>query len=244
MRRLSLAATIMALGLFVAASAWADVPDCDASYVYPESTFINASPDYTVTGTDAEREVTVDLYIVVAGSGAPYEDYPADRISFVVTPHSDYPNLGGGAGGNCPDCEDLYTVTLPAAPNDSTDANGMIPVTISVGNGCAPSMCCPVEIEISLSECGAIAANIGVLQNSHDMVAAGASGGVVNLSDIAAFTVSLATYQANPTSGYQPCADWVFSAGAVQWGEINLSDIAAFTVHINEFCTPFTDPCL
>jgi hypothetical protein len=112
----------------------------------------------------------------------------------------------------------LYTISLPAAPNDSTDANGMITITIDLGDGCAPSMCCPVEVEIYLAECGPgpIAASIGVLQNSHDMVAGlpppTGSGGIVDLSDISAFTTAKANYVVGGIP--QPCADWVFSAGA------------------------------
>lgn len=236
MRRLSLAATIMALGLFVAASTWADVPDCDISYVDPESTFINASPDYTVTGTDAERYQDIDLYILIAG-GAPYEGYLATNISFTVAPHSAYPSLGGGVDGNCPNCDQHYTVSCIET---ATDANGRITVRVDLGNGCAPSMCCPVEVTVSLAECPDML-TFGVLQNSHDVVTAGISGGVVDLSDISSFTTSIAQY--NVYAVLQPCADWVFSAGAVSWGEITLADISAFTGHINESCTPFVPPC-
>jgi len=234
MRRFGFAATLMVI--LVAASAWADVPDCENSYVTPESTFINASPQ-DIGGTDAERYQDVVVTVLKAVSGDPYDEYDAANFTFNVMPHADYPNLGGGVGGNCPDCEQWYTVQCMAG---STDVDGEMPVRISVGPLCAPSMCCPVQVEIEFPEC-TMSMMIGVLQNSHDMVTAGISGGIVDLSDIAAFAAAITNYSVNGL--VQPCADWVFSPGAAQWGELTLSDIAAFSTHINESCTPFTNPC-
>ena len=243
MRHYGLAVTLFAAVALMASSGWALVPD--PAHCTVGSGIINACPyDHVYGTTDAERyaDVAVTLYTTL---DEPVDGFLAADFQFTVTPHSQYTYLGGGATGDCPDCEDKYTVTCQYAV---TDAAGVMLVRVSVGHDCAPSMCCPVEIAVNLAGFGEIPTKISILQNSHDMIA----DGDVRGSDFGAFSTAynLWSSSATPTE----CADFVYSVAQTIWGEVYGPDFGAFSTHYKDCCghikesgpancDPFTDPC-
>jgi len=190
-------------------------------------------PPTAASGSERYCDLTVTLYDQY---GNPIAGYPATDFAFTVLPHSAYPYLGGGPSGDWPGCENHYSVTCLAG---ATGPGGAMPIRVDLGEGCAPSMCCPVEVWVSLPV-GTIVDPGEVLQNTVDMVTAAPSGGYVNLSDIAAFSVALTIWFQYGIP--QECADFVWSTDQTVWGELTLSDMAMFAQHITHYCEPFTDP--
>ena len=117
-----------------------------------------------------------------------------------------------------------------------------------MGDGCSPSMCCPVEIAVNLVGFGEITTKMSILQNSHDLV----PNGDVRGSDFGAFSTAY-----NGWTGLAvlyPCADFVYSTGQSNWGEVYGPDFGAFSTHYTDCCghlketnpancDPWTDPC-
>lgn len=235
MSRFVLAVTVVAFAtLVLAGTSLARVPDptkCEVS-----DCMINTCPIVHAQPDASERDcvLTVTLY---NENFDPVEGFPAGNFSFDVQPHSAYPGLGGGPSGDCAGCEGHYTVTCI---DPATNAAGDMTVLVDLGTGCAPSMCCPVEVWVIIPQ-GTISDPGGVDQNSVDMATASTSGGIVDLSDIAAFSAAIAGWNVNTI--LQQCGDFVIAAGQTNWGEIGLEDIAMFSAHINNSCTPFVDPC-
>jgi hypothetical protein len=184
----------------------------------------------------------VDLLVVVLNENFdPVEGVPAGDFTFAVQPHSGYPALGGGPSGDCAGCENEYTVyCLDAA----TDINGEMNIRVDTGTGCAPSMCCPVEVIVTLPQ-GAITDPGEVLQNTVDLVA----NGDVRGPDFSSFGGS---YVAGTGGSMEYCIDYVDSGAP--WGNITGSDFSMFASHYKDCCgsenepdpancDPFTDPC-
>jgi len=230
MSRFALMITLVACSsLILAGASYARVPDPTVCTV--TDGMINTCP---VIGDHSAAERAIELVVTLYNENLdPVEAFPAGNFTFDVQPHSAYPSLGGGPTGDCPDCEDHYTVSCIDA---ATDANGEMRILVDLGDGCAPSMCCPVEVWVIIPQ-GTIADPGEVYQNTVDPVA----DGYVGLGDIAYFSAALTNWTVNAI--LQPCADYVIAAGQTNWGEIGLEDIAMFSAHITHECTPFTDPC-
>lgn len=247
MRRFSLGVTLLVA--LMATGAWADVPD--AAHCTVDSSMINACPyDHPYGVTDAERYQDIEICLYTAAD-VPVEGFPAADISFTVLPHSGYPNLGGGGGGDCPGCEGHYTVTVQGGATQ-TDANGCITYRVEIPTPyCSPSMCCPVEIWVTLAGAGQIPYPIEMLQNSHDTV----PNGDVRGPDFGYFSTAFGNWTVSgiPT----PQADYVYvlvPTPQVQWGEVTGPDFGAFSTHYTDCCghikegnpancDAWTDPC-
>jgi hypothetical protein len=227
MRRYGLAVALLVA--LMATGAWADVPD--PAHCTVDSALINACPyDHPYGVTDAERYQDVQICLYTT-SDDPVVGFPAADISFTVLPHSGYPNLGGGASGDCPGCENHYTVTTSQT---QTDASGCITYRVEVPTPyCSPSMTCPVEIYVTLAGVGQIPYPIQVLQNSHDLV----PNGDVRGPDFGSFSTAFNAWTVNgiPT----PAADYVWvltPTPQTQWGEVSGPDFGAFSTHYTDCC--------
>ena len=241
MRRLLLTVTLVACAsLFLAGTSFARVPDPSKCTVSDD--MINTCPYVHDALTAAGSERYVDLVVTVLNENFdPVEGVPAGDFTFDVQPHSGYPGLGGGPSGDCAGCEGHYSVyCLDAA----TDINGEMNIRVDTGTDCAPSMCCPVEVEVTLPQ-GAITDLGEVVQNTVDMVA----NGDVRGPDFSAFATA---YVAGVGGSLEECADYIDSGGP--WGEITGSDFSMFATHYQDCCgfikdpdpgncDPFTDPC-
>ncbi|MCK4548018.1 MAG: hypothetical protein KAW17_11325 [Candidatus Eisenbacteria sp.] len=243
MRRYGLA--VVLLIAFAASSAWANVPS--PAHCVVDSALINADPydhPYGTTAAERYQDVTVVLY---NGDDAPVGGYLCSDMTFTVIPHPDYPNLGGGPGGNCSGCEGHYTVVCQST---ETNALGEMVLRITVGPECAPSMTCPVHVTVGLVE-GDIPYPIEVLMNSFDLV----PNGDVRGSDFGRFSTAYNDWVLYGIPS--PDADFVWVVTPVPqgvWGEISGSDFGAFSTaymdccgHPKEpdpaNCDPWTDPC-
>jgi hypothetical protein len=239
MRRLVLTVSLVACVTFLLAGAtFARTPDVTKCTVTDGR--INTCPYVHPVGGDSERYV--DLVVTVLNENSdPIEGYPAANFSFGVAPHSAYPNLGGGVGGDCPGCASHYTVSCIDA---ATNIDGEMNIRVNLGNGCAPSMCCPVQVTVTLPQ-GAIADKGAVLENTYDLVANGDNRG----PDFAAFATA---YVPGVGGTLEQCIDYITTGET--WGTITGSDFASFGTHYMDccgrlkeptpaLCSAFTDPC-
>jgi len=239
MRQLFLAVTLCACAtLVLAGSSFARTPDPSQCTVTDDR--INVCPYDHPAGGDAERYVDLTV-TVVNDNDDPIEGYPAANFSFNVMPHSAYPFLGGGASGDCAGCENHYAVSCIDA---ATNIDGEMTIRVDLGSGCSPSMCCPVEVWVTLPQ-GTIIDPGEVLQNTWDLVA----NGDVRAPDFSAFATC---YVSGVGGSLEECCDFITTGET--WGTITPSDFSSFAVHYQDCCgsikepdpgncDPFTDPC-
>ena len=242
MRHLLLTITLVACAaLVMAPTSFARTPDPSKCTVSDD--MINTCPYAHDALTQGSTERYVDLIVTVVNEN--YDPVsppiPAADFSFAVNPHSAYPNLGGGASGDCAGCEGEYSVYCIDA---ATNIDGEMTIRVDLGTDCAPSMCCPVEVWVTLPQ-GTIIDPGEVVMNTMDMVA----DGDVRGPDFGAFSTA---YTAGTGGSLEECADFILTVPT--WGTIDGSDFAAFSTHYKDCCgsmkesnpvncDPFTDPC-
>jgi hypothetical protein len=223
----------------------------DPAHCEVDSAIINACPYVHDPGGDSERYQDV-IVVLKTDQGQPVTTYDVDNdMSFNVSWHPAYDDLGGGTTGDCPNCEQLYTVEAQASqPN----AFGEVPVRVTVastgGEECAPSMTCPIHVEVVLVQ-GTIPYPIEILQNSHDIIA----NGDVRGPDFTAFATAFGEWTTQGIPHEE--ADFIWVTAPIPqnvWGEVTGPDFTSFATHYTDCCghlkepdpgncDPFTDPC-
>lgn len=240
MRHSVLAVTLVACAsLLLAGTSYARIPNLNNSTV--SDSLINTCPYAHAPGTGGAAERYVDLVVTLLNdSFLPVEGYPAGNfLSFTVSPHPSYPNLGGGPSGDCAGCEGHYMVSCL---DGATNIDGEMNIRVDLGTGCSPSMCCPVTIAVEIVQ-GTIVDLGEVYQNTFDTIA----NGDVRGPDFGYFGSAYVSYD--------PCADYVLSAGETWGNNVSGSDFAAFSTHYKDCCgmiksddpendcDPWTNPC-